>query len=67
MVALARGYPAGVATNFLTSDTGDTMHWGFPLGVVYLVWVIVLVMLYPLSRWFSALKRRRRDWWLSYL
>jgi len=24
-------------------------------------------MLYPLARWFAALKQRRRDWWLSYL
>jgi len=24
-------------------------------------------MLYPLARWFAALKQRRRDWCLSYL
>jgi hypothetical protein len=27
----------------------------------------VMVALYPLCRWFADLKRRRRDWWLSYL
>ncbi|OPY58059.1 MAG: hypothetical protein A4E57_04893 [Syntrophorhabdaceae bacterium PtaU1.Bin034] len=41
---------------------------GFDLWVVYLFWVVGLVMLYPVCRWFAALKkRRRRDWWLSYL
>ena len=34
---------------------------------VYLIWVLVLALLFPLARWFGALKRRRRDWWLSYL
>ena len=26
-----------------------------------------VVALYPLCRWFAALKQRRNDWWLSYL
>jgi len=29
--------------------------------------VALLLLLYPLSRWFADLKQRRRDWWLSYL
>jgi hypothetical protein len=37
------------------------------LYVTYVVWALVLAMLYPLCRWFSALRRRRSDWWLSYL
>ena len=42
---------------------------GWPIGLpgVYLVWLSVVVMLYPLCRWFAALKARRRAWWLSYL
>lgn len=40
--------------------------WGFSLPVVYSVWILVVVMLYPLCRWFAALKRRRSDPWLSY-
>jgi hypothetical protein len=31
------------------------------------VWLVVLLALYPLCRWFAALKQRRKDWWLSYL
>ena len=41
--------------------------WGFGLGVVYAVWMAVVLALYPACRWFSRLKSRRRDWWLSYL
>jgi uncharacterized membrane protein len=40
--------------------------WGFPLPVVYLVWGLVVVLMYPLCRWFAALKQRRSDAWLSY-
>jgi hypothetical protein len=37
------------------------------LPVVYLLWAVVVVGLYPACRWYAALKRRRTDWWLSYL
>jgi len=40
---------------------------GFGLPVVYLVWLLVVALLYPACHWFAALKRRRRDAWLSYL
>ena len=41
--------------------------WGYSLPVVYFVWAFVVVAMYPLCRWFAALKRRRSDAWLSYL
>jgi uncharacterized membrane protein len=41
--------------------------FGYPLWVVYAVWVAVVAMLYPLCLWFARLKERRRDWWLGYL
>jgi uncharacterized membrane protein len=41
--------------------------WGYSLPVVYSIWALVVLALYPLCRWFGALKKRRRDWWLSYL
>jgi uncharacterized membrane protein len=41
--------------------------WGYGLLVVYLVWAVVVLLLYPLCRWYAGLKRRRNDWWLSYL
>ena len=41
--------------------------FGFSLWVVYVVWIGVLVTLYPVCRWYGQLKARRRSWWLSYL
>jgi uncharacterized membrane protein len=40
--------------------------WGYSLPIVYLVWGCVVLALYPLCRWFAALKQRRSDAWLSY-
>jgi uncharacterized membrane protein len=41
--------------------------WGFNLWGVYLVWFLAVAALYFPCLWFSRLKARRRDWWLSYL
>jgi len=42
-------------------------NFGYPLWAVYVVWIVVLLLLYPVCRWFARLKQRRHDWWLSYL
>ena len=42
-------------------------NYGYPLWTVYVVWIAVLLLLYPMCRWFARLKHRRHDWWLSYL
>ena len=34
--------------------------WGVSLPVMYLLWALVVVGLYPLCRWFAAVKERRR-------
>lgn len=41
--------------------------FGYPLWVVYVVWVALVTSLYPLCRWFAAVKARRQEWWVSYL
>jgi uncharacterized membrane protein len=41
--------------------------WGYSLPFVYVIWAFVVVAMYPLCRWFAALKQRRSDAWLSYL
>ena len=46
---------------------GRPSDYGYSLPVVYLVWLGVLLALYPICRWFADVKRRRRDAWLSYL
>lgn len=40
---------------------------GFNLAVVYTCWILGIILLYPLCKWFADLKQRRKDWWLSYL
>ncbi len=40
---------------------------GFSLWVVYASWIIGVLLLYPLCKWFAEVKARRSDWWLSYL
>lgn len=40
---------------------------GFDLWVVYVAWIVGVILLYPLCRWYAGVKARRRDWWLSYL
>lgn len=40
--------------------------FGYNLLVVYLVWIGVVAMLYPVCSWFAAVKKRRKDVWLSY-
>jgi uncharacterized membrane protein len=64
IIALATGY----GTALLSDDfVSIPERWGFGLPVVYLTWLLVVATLYPACRWFAAVKRRRDDWWLSYL
>jgi uncharacterized membrane protein len=55
---------------WITPDVVFTSHltgWGYSLPIVYLVCISVVLVLYPACAWFSRLKDRRSDWWLSYL
>ncbi len=46
----------------------DLQGYGFSLGVVYLIWMIVVVSLYPVCVWYwNYKKNHRHNWWLSYL
>jgi len=40
---------------------------GLGLAATYGTFVLVVAALYPACRWYAGVKRRRRDWWLSYL
>ena len=55
-----------VWTNLIYND--KLIGYGFSLGVVYLVWIVVLLMLYPLCKWYDRYKTNHKEkWWLSYL
>ncbi len=64
LVALASGYGTQVLGSFALHYPEG---WGYGLGVVYAVWILVVLALYPLVKRFADVKRRRRDWWLSYV
>jgi uncharacterized membrane protein len=74
-IALIHG--AAVAVNVARyGRAGLSFPWGrFPppeaspydLLVVYLAWLAAVVLLYFPCRWFAGVKKRRHDWWLSYL
>ena len=59
VVALATGF--GTAVLVMNPFFAPVEGWGFGLGVVYLMWVVVVLLLYPLCRWYADLKARRRD------
>jgi hypothetical protein len=64
MLGVAQGF---AASQFLTHYRYFPKGYGVGLGGVYLAWIAVVAILYPLSRWVSALKSQRKDWWLSYV
>ncbi len=41
---------------------------GFGLAMTYGVWLVVVISLYPLCKWYDAYKTNHKEkWWLSYL
>ena len=41
---------------------------GYSLPVVYIVWLSVVIFMYPLCKWYDAYKQAHKEkWWLSYL
>ena len=72
LLAVFVGLIGGIAFADFVGSLGDPSRlirdgWGFGLPGVYGFWALTLILLYPLSRWFEGVKRRRRDWWLGYL
>jgi uncharacterized membrane protein len=40
--------------------------FGHELWVAYLVWIAIVIVLYPLCAWFGRVKAGSRAWWTSY-
>ena len=68
---------AVVATGFSASSmflstwvtmTPELKGYGFNLWVVYGVWLFVVLLLFPLCKWYESYRRNHPEkWWLSYL
>ena len=55
-------------TNMNPKDSPWLAGYGFSLGMTYLVWIIVVLLLYPLCKWYDNYKTSHKEkWWLSYL
>jgi uncharacterized membrane protein len=56
-----------VATGLaMTGTLRSTPEIRLSLPGVYFVWLLVLIVLYPICRWFAELKESGRGWWWSY-
>jgi uncharacterized membrane protein len=72
-VAVALALASHGSAGWLFSDTfgppgsGAPAGYGFPLWVVYAVWLGVVLALYLPCRWYADYKRSHRQWWLSYV
>ena len=64
LVGIAQGF---AAEQFLTPYRFFPKGYGVSLWGVYLIWITLVLILYPLCRWVAAVKARRQDWWLSYI
>jgi uncharacterized membrane protein len=70
LISVTLHFAFGKPVGWLFQNLGPGARFpgvGFNLVVVYLSWFAGIAILYPLCKWFAAVKARRRDWWLSYL
>ena len=50
------------------TETPELKGYGVDLWLVYVIWIGIVLSLYPLCKWFSDYKRNHKDkQWLSYL
>ena len=40
---------------------------GYSLATVYVIWILLVLALYPLCYWYNKFKAARNNWWLSYV
>ena len=69
LAAVALGFsPKLMITELFVTLTPELQGYGFSLWVVYIVWILLVLGLYPICKWYWNYKKNNRDkWWLSYL
>ena len=65
-------YEGRAASEYIFSASGlrsgGLIDFGLSLGAVYVDWIIVVVLLYPLCKWYQTYRENNpAKWWLSYL
>jgi uncharacterized membrane protein len=67
-VAMLLGVAQGFAAEqFLTPYRFFPKGFGVGLLEIYVIWIAVVIVLYPVCSWVAAVKARRQEWWLSYI
>lgn len=68
-VLTGHSWQSMVFTGPITKGTASLNgSYGFSLWVVYLIWILVVVLLYPLCGYWNRFKiRHKKKWWISYL
>ena len=69
VAALITGHSEmGILNNAVNSVPG-LKGYGFGLATVYMIWIALVLVLYPFCKWFERYKRNHQSeyWWLSYL
>ena len=59
------GLKAFILPYLLSSAMPD--DYGYDLHHVYVLWIIMLIILYPLCYWFTKYKSKHKYWWLNFL
>lgn len=67
IVFFLSGYGAGDIVSNQVPFLFRPVSFGFPLWAVYIIWIGVILVLYPLCRRYNAYKSKHQRWWLSYL
>ena len=58
------GFKALTLPYLLSSAMPD--NYGYDLHHVYVLWIIMLIILYPLCNWFTNYKSKYKYWWLNF-
>lgn len=64
-------YLSGYGTNDIVSPQTPfffrPLQFGYDLWFVYVIWMALILLLYPLCKWYDRYKSAHFQWWLSYL
>jgi uncharacterized membrane protein len=67
IAVLSSGYTWEQATDDKLFFKFRPLDFGYELGTVYLIWILIVASLYFPCKWFGAYRARNKAWWLSYL
>lgn len=67
IIFFASGFPVNKILDPQSIIAFRPVVFGYSLGLVYIIWLLVVAILYLPSRWYNRYKLNHKDWWLSYL